>query len=473
MEPARINAMNRFFTLLLAASCLNAIGQTDYVPDSVLEEGGWELVLEREGQQYWLFDEDREWEDARAMCAEFGAYLYWPNSLEEHLDVWASVPNGNDGVHYWTAIHQDFSQVVCDSEEGWAGPNGEPQTFFHWDDGQPNNGDGESVVQFEWSDWGATWNDAPGQECDGNDQCSCRMSRVILERTSLMEGCVDQNACNFNPDADVEDGSCHFLCQYCKEGTVWDEAIQGCVVANPADINFDGCVQLNDLLDLLSAYGDCGAEESVWQCGDPLEYQGYDYETVLIGEQCWFAENLRANNYRNGDEIVSNLNDSEWEAYTQGASTIYDNDLSNLESYGRLFNSYAVEDIRGLCPQGWKVPSDLDWMALEVEIGMSQEEAESTQLRGTDQGAQLRAEFGWLGDGNESNLLGFSALPGGTRDDDGSFSLIGQNGFWWSSTPVESSLWYRRIDYNGDGIFRWYVINQPDALSVRCIKDSE
>ena len=155
------------------------------------------------------------------------------------------------------------------------------------------------------------------------------------------------------------------------------------------------------------------------------------------------------------------------------ASTIYDNDLSNLESYGRLYNSYAVEDIRGLCPQGWKVPSDLDWMALEVEIGMSQEEAESTQLRGTDQGAQLRAEFGWLGDGNESNLLGFSALPGGTRDDDGSFSLIGQNGFWWSSTPVVSSLWYRRIDYNDDGIFRWYVINQPDALSIRCIQNAE
>ena len=61
-----------------------------------------------------------------------------------------------------------------------------------------------------------------------------------------------------------------------------------CVKMNPADINFDGCVQLNDLLDLLSAYGDCGAEESAWQCGDPLEYQGYDYETVQIGEQCWF-----------------------------------------------------------------------------------------------------------------------------------------------------------------------------------------
>ena len=84
------------------------------------------------------------------------------------------------------------------------------------------------------------------------------------------------------------------------------------VVANPADINLDGCVQLNDLLDLLSAYGDCGAEESAWQCGDPLEYQGYDYATVQIGEQCWFAENLRAENYRNGDEILTAATLEEW-----------------------------------------------------------------------------------------------------------------------------------------------------------------
>ena len=77
------------------------------------------------------------------------------------------------------------------------------------------------------------------------------------------------------------------------EGTAWDPETQTCIVANPADINFDGCVQLNDLLDLLSAYGGSEAEASPWLCGDPLEYQGYDYETVQIGEQCWFAENAR------------------------------------------------------------------------------------------------------------------------------------------------------------------------------------
>ena len=461
--------MNRFFTLLLAASCLTAVGQTDYVPDSVLEEGGWELVLEREGQQYWLFDEDREWEDARAMCAEFGAYLYWPNSLEEHLDVWASVPNGNDGVHYWTAIHQDFSQVVCDSEEGWAGPNGEPQTFFHWDDGQPNNGDGESVVQFEWSDWGATWNDAPGQECDGNDQCSCRMSRVILERTSLMEGCVDQNACNFNPDADVEDGSCHFLCQYCKEGTVWDEAIQGCVVANPSDSNLDGCVQLNDLLDLLSAYGDCGAEESAWQCGDPLEYQGYDYETVQIGDQCWFAENLRAENYTDGSSIPLHSIVNPVSGPDPNYRCFYDDDPENGVENGMLYSWYASIDSRGVCPSGWHLPSLTDFEDLTNVVGGA-----------SNAGSVLKVQPPMW---NGSDEYGFSALPSGyfnwvnaPYSSDPLYFFMGSYAYFWSSVSSGSNSAYYMILWNNENYASLLPSNgnfAEDAMSIRCIKDTE
>ena len=73
----------------------------------------------------------------------------------------------------------------------------------------------------------------------------------------------------------------------------------------------------------MSAYGDCGAEESLWQCGDPLEYQGYDYETVQIGEQCWFAENLHGELYLSGDSIPAGLSDSEWSVTVSGAAAIY------------------------------------------------------------------------------------------------------------------------------------------------------
>ena len=109
-------------------------------------------------------------------------------------------------------------------------------------------------------------------------------------------GCMEVEACNYNPEAIFDDGSCldcALFAERCGPGTIWDSEMQMCIGDGSGDINLDGCVQLNDLLDLLSAYGDCAAEESAWQCGDPLEYQGYDYETVQIGEQCWYAENVR------------------------------------------------------------------------------------------------------------------------------------------------------------------------------------
>ena len=155
----------------------------------------------------------------------------------------------------------------------------------------------------------------------------CPIQNDTISVTFLSEGCTDSYACNFSTEAECDDGSCDYSC--CpgpgSEGMYWDWELSGCYNINPADINLDGCVQL-DLLDLLSAYGDCGAEESTWQCGEPLEYQGYDYETVQIGEQCWFAENLRSENYENGDAIPSNVSDSEWSSTTSGAVALYGED---------------------------------------------------------------------------------------------------------------------------------------------------
>ena len=74
---------------------------------------------------------------------------------------------------------------------------------------------------------------------------------------------------------------------------------------------------------------------------DPLEYQGYDYETVQIGEQCWFAENLRSENYRNGHTIPANLSDAEWQGTTAGAMSAID-----LDEYGGLYNWHAISDER-------------------------------------------------------------------------------------------------------------------------------
>ena len=466
--------MNRFFTLLFAASCLTAVGQTDYVPDSVLIDEGWSLVLDREGQQYWLFDEDREWEDARAMCEELGAYLYWPNSLEEHLDIWNSVSQGsNDEIQYWTAIHQDFSVVDCSNTNGgWAGPNGELQTFFLWRSDEPTNGgNGESVVQFEWGTDGAEWNDAPGQFCDGESLCTCSFSRVIMERSGF-PGCTNPTACNYNEAALVDDNSCELFTCKCLDGTIWSAELGGCISTNTADINNDGCVQLNDLLDLLSAYGDCGAEESPWQCGDPLDYQGYDYETVQIGEQCWFSENCR-----HLPEVSPSSEGSETAPYYyvygyEGSTVAEAKATDSFEAFGVLYNWPAVMT-EGICPTGWHTPSDEDWQTMEISLGMNESEAALIGWRGSPVGEDIKSSSGWNGGGNGSNSSGFNGLPVGARYN-GDFDYNGGIGFWWSSSASSSDSWRRELYYNRSSVYRNYDnLNLGYGFSARCVRDAE
>ena len=290
-------------------------------------------------------------------------------------------------------------------------------------------------------------------------------------------GCTEQTACNFDSGATIDDGSCHFLCQYCKAGTVWDDVLQGCIVANPSDSNFDGCVQLNDLLDLLSAYGDC-----VWQCGDPLEYQGYEYETVQIGEQCWFAENLRSEKYSTGDEITSNLSQNDWVGTIHGASCVYGEEQSpcenfsptiegcnpeeSLEFYGRLYNWFAVTDERGLCPTGWHSPDDNEWQVLSAHLGGS-----------ATAGVNMKSTSGWREGGNGDNSSGFNGYPGGDRYAvDGEFYSSGNTGFWWSSTfldnPQEPGAGFYYLEF-GNGELKTSGYPPNNGMSVRCLKDTQ
>ena len=214
------------------------------------------------------------------------------------------------------------------------------------------------------------------------------------------------------------------------------------------------------------------AKQSLGLHGDPLEYQGYDYATVQIGEQCWFAENLRSENYENGDAIPSNLSDNEWQSTTSGSVAVLVESESNLETYGRLYNWYAVDDTRGLCPSGWHVPTDGDWMTVEMGLGMSETEANNTDARGTDQGTQMKGTYGWNGEGNGTNSSGFSGLPGGSRQINGNFATPGYSGNWWSSSPIESNRMGPTLDYSFENVYR-YNLDVRYGFSVRCIKDSE
>ena len=290
------------------------------------------------------------------------------------------------------------------------------------------------------------------------------------------QGCTDTSACNFEPTAVCEDGSCDYSCcpgpGCCDVGMHWDWELGMCQITNVADTNLDGCVALNDLLDLLSAYGNCAADESMWQCDDPLEYQGYDYETVQIGEQCWFAENLRSENYENGDLIPAGLSESEWYSSTSGATAVYDESASNLETYGRLYNWFAVDDTRGLCPSDWHIPTDGELITMEMFLGMNEADVYSIGWRGTNQGTQMKMNLGWANGGNGTNSSGFAGLPSGGRGYDGDFYNIESMGYWWSSTPAGSFAYSRYLNKNREDVYR-YNSNPNSGFSVRCIKDSE
>lgn len=204
------------------------------------------------------------------------------------------------------------------------------------------------------------------------------------------------------------------------------------------------------------------------------DFDGNVYKTVQIGEQLWMAENLKVTHYRNGDQIPNISDNNVWENMDDGAYCSYNNTDSNIDIYGLLYNWYVVDDSRGLAPTGWHIPTDGEWKQLEMYLGMSQSEADSTDWRGTDEGGKLK-EAGtthWSSP-NEgaSNESGFSALPGGFRDEDGFFFLISYGGNWWSSTKFGNFLaWDRSLHYKHSDIYL-YGSDKQYGLSVRCIND--
>jgi uncharacterized protein (TIGR02145 family) len=215
------------------------------------------------------------------------------------------------------------------------------------------------------------------------------------------------------------------------------------------------------------------------------------YETVKIGELWWMAENLRVTRYRNGDEMPTGLDNGVWGDTTSGAFAVYphglvdhiDSDEEMLEAYGALYNWHAVADERGLCPEGWRVPADVEWKLLEMYLGVSQQAVEKTGWRENDEGGKLKStrtiplihptwESPNLGATNET---GWSGLPGGYRDYSGEFGYLGTFGRWWSSSehvPGGDYVVFRSLGSNYSGISRFVALKQH-GFSVRCVRVDE
>ncbi|HRI19425.1 MAG TPA: fibrobacter succinogenes major paralogous domain-containing protein, partial [Panacibacter sp.] len=188
-------------------------------------------------------------------------------------------------------------------------------------------------------------------------------------------------------------------------------------------------------------------------------------DTISIGTQAWRSINLNLDHYRNGDKIPQVTDPAAWVSLTTGAWCYYNNDPATGAVYGKLYNWYAVVDGRGLAPKGWHIPSDKEWTKLTTFLGGEAVAGGKMKETGTT--------HWYYPNGDATNSSGFTALPSGYRSTDtfaGTFDLIGNRGFWWSTSSLMSYSWSRSLNYGNGIIYRTYNIRQY-GYSVRCIKD--
>ena len=216
---------------------------------------------------------------------------------------------------------------------------------------------------------------------------------------------------------------------------------------------------LQNQIELLSSYTSLLASGLV-------DIDGNNYPVVKIGNQIWMKENLRVSRYNNGDVIPVVTDNAEWRGFTNGKRSWYNNDSSTYEiPYGNLYNSYAVKDNRNICPSGWHVPSDGEWTTLVNYLGGESVAGGKMKTIGTAY---------WESPNTGAiNLSGFSALPGGYRNFDGSFVNVRNDAFFWSAAEnANIYAWLRNLfSSNGNvGRLNSYGVESVGA-SVRCLRD--
>jgi TonB family protein len=173
----------------------------------------------------------------------------------------------------------------------------------------------------------------------------------------------------------------------------------------------------------------------------------HNIKTTKIGEQIWMTECLNVDHYRNGDIIPEVEDRNKWDRLKTGAWCYYNNDSTNDRKYGRLYNWYAVNDPRGLAPQGWRIPTKADFEILRSKIC------------------------------NSGNLLtnkgkkNFSVLFTGYRDNNGSYECSDRIADFWSSTENISGSAFDFSIIKDYGSIYIYGYDKMYGFNVRCLKE--
>ncbi len=346
--------------------------------------------------------------------------------------------------------------------------------------------------------------------------CSPCFAESTVMVQLLISNCTDSLACNYNAMATLDDGSCDYSCcpgpgccadgtewdieleqcvgqsspcdtvflpiPSCGPGTVWDPVNEECIIAIPADLNYDGCVSVNDLLLLLAVHGTCPPypewpdepTDTTWSCGDSLTYWDYDYATVLIGDQCWFAENCR---YLPAVSLPGSGSESDGEPHAY----VYDYSGTDIDSamqtpqyllHGALYNFQAATTWE-ICPSGWHVPTKDEFRELDIFLGLDPNSGVGWSGMNLGIGDALKSQTGWCCNDQGNNTTGFTAIGSGGRWDD---DVIGFHDLdnacrWWTQTPSGNMGWHHDVAAGYPGIYWKDDAPKARGHSVRCIKD--
>lgn len=202
------------------------------------------------------------------------------------------------------------------------------------------------------------------------------------------------------------------------------------------------------------------------------DIDGNVYKTVKIGNQWWMAENLRVKHYRTGDNVFFVEDWDRWssayKSYLAGYC-YFEPQKKDWEKLGLLYNWYAASNSNNIAPKGWRVPSEQDWQILLDELGYYWAKPEPTAHKLMGKGVEY-----WEAPNLATNTTGFSVLPGGIREENGSYWGEGVRAAYWASTDYSN--------YSGDAL--WFVHNHTDedevsltisnkmkGLSIRCVKE--
>ncbi|MDB5228685.1 MAG: hypothetical protein JWN78_2878 [Bacteroidota bacterium] len=195
------------------------------------------------------------------------------------------------------------------------------------------------------------------------------------------------------------------------------------------------------------------------------DVDGNIYDTVVIGTQTWMVQNLKVMHFRNGEAIANDTGVAVWTALTTPAWCYYKNDSTNNIPYGKLYNWFAVNDPRGLAPEGWHVPSDSEFVTLENYLGGvavcggKMKERDTTHWHSPNVAATDSVGFKAVGAGDMFETCCYG------------FGWKGEFCMWWTTTEINvMTARFHRLTRQDGSIFKSNG-GKTYGYSVRCIRN--